>query len=74
MKKATQVDKLLNHMKEHGSISSMDAFALYGITRLSARIWDLRHAGNVIESKIKTGKNRDGQNIYWCEYRLAGDE
>ena len=31
------------HLQVWGSITSWDAFKMYDITRLSARIWDLRH-------------------------------
>lgn len=46
----TQCEKVLDFMREKGSISSMDAFGYLRITRLSARIWDLRHQGYEIES------------------------
>jgi len=41
----TQEDKILEHLKRHGSITSMEAFRKYNITRLSGRIYDLRMQG-----------------------------
>ena len=53
----TQCEKVLDYMREKGSISSMEAFGYLRITRLSARIWDLRHQGYVIESVPTQGAN-----------------
>ena len=35
--------QILRHLKERGPISQIDAWRLYGVWRLSARIHDLRH-------------------------------
>lgn len=41
-KKPTQAAVILRHLKKHRKgITSMDAFALYGITRLAARIAEI---------------------------------
>ena len=39
---ASQCDMVLDHLKNHGSISHREAEELYGIARLAARINDLR--------------------------------
>lgn len=44
--KNKHADLILNHIKTHGSITSKEAFELFGCTRLSARIFDLREKGN----------------------------
>ena len=41
--KARQNRAIGAHLSVWGSITSIDAFRMYEITRLSARIWDLRH-------------------------------
>lgn len=41
--KITHADRVLDHIKTFGKITSLEAFAQYGITRLSAAIWRLRH-------------------------------
>ena len=46
----TQNEMILNHIKKHGSITSMEAFAEYNITRLSGRIHELRAQGYNITS------------------------
>ena len=68
----TQNQKVLRHMKTFGKITTMEAFTEYGITRLSARIWDLRHEGHMIAAKNKTGVNRFGEKTTYAEYRLVG--
>lgn len=59
-----QVDLVENHLLENGTITSWDAFEKYGITRLSAKIYQLRKKYN-IESVTTTKKNRYG---HWCNF------
>lgn len=67
----TQCDMVLEHLKEHGSITSWDAFEQYGITRLSAYIWTLRHEdGIAIAKEMRSGKNRYGEKTHFASYRL----
>ena len=66
----TQTDKIMRHMHDHGSITTMEAFNEYGITRLSARIWDLTAAGNRIKATPETGKNRYGEPVHYTRYSL----
>lgn len=42
MAKPSQEKIVLNHLREYGSITSMDAFSRYTITRLAAVIFVLR--------------------------------
>ena len=42
LRKITKTSLILRHLKEHGKISSMDAFERYKATRLSAVIFNLR--------------------------------
>lgn len=41
--KEKQTAWVLEYIREHGSITDVEAYEGYGIRRLSARIWDLRH-------------------------------
>ena len=71
--KQTQVSMLADHLILHGSITSIEAIELYGCTRLSARIWDLRHKyGMVIEATPESGKNRFGKMVNYVRYSLGG--
>lgn len=64
MSKTTQTDAVYKYMKTHKGISSMQAFSKLGITRLSARIWDLRHKGIDISTSQKTAKTQYGKTAY----------
>lgn len=65
----TQKMEVYEYMKEHGSITSMQAFRL-GITRLSARVHELRRDGFHISSETIKRKNRYGRQIKFFKYRL----
>lgn len=68
--KMTQCDRIIRHMQDYGSISSMEAIQEYGILRLASRISDLREQGYDIVSETKTGKNRYGEATHYAVYRL----
>ena len=72
--KITQCDKVLRHLKDHGSITSIEAFNEYGILRLASRINDLRAQGIAIVSSTASGKNRYGETVHYSVYRLAEKE
>ena len=40
-KKFNKTEKVLEHLKEYGTITSLEAIDLYGATRLSAIIFNL---------------------------------
>ena len=42
----TQKDEILAYMKKNNGITTMQAFRHLGITRLSARIFDLKEDGD----------------------------
>lgn len=70
----TQCNRVLDHLRRYGSITTKEAFELYGITRLSGRIFDLRHAGHNISSTTAEGENRYGDKTYFSTYRLEGEQ
>lgn len=62
---------ILGHLIKHKSITSMQAFSEYGITRLSAVIYELKNDYGVpIISKNRTSKNSNGHVVTFSEYRL----
>lgn len=62
-----QNDMILQYMKEHGGISTYDAFQM-GITRLAARISELRHKqGLSIISERKLSENKKPYVLYRLE-------
>ena len=66
----TQKEMVLNHLKEKGKITSMEAFRKYGVTRLSAVIFNLRDDGYDIETEYIKGKNRYREVTHYGEYKL----
>ena len=68
--KETQCNKIMAHIKEHGSITSLDAMNEYGIMRLASRINDLRRRGIPIAAETVTGENRDGRTVRYSRYKL----
>ena len=71
--KVSQVKLIADHLIKYGSISSIEAIELFGCTRLSARISDLRKAGLPITSEMATGKNRYGHTSNFAVYRMEAN-
>ena len=69
----TQKSVILNHLKTKGTITSKEAFELYGATRLSAVIYDLRHVGYLIDTVDTIGKNRFGNTCCYATYVFRGE-
>lgn len=70
----TQEQRVLDYIREHGSITSMQAFTDLKITRLSARIFNLRARGFNIENVSHTYKNGQGTTTTYTEYVLIEGE
>ena len=68
----TQCDMIERHLREFGSITTYEAFTEYGITRLSARIWDLKNKRGLshIKEEMVTRKNRYGKPCSFYVYYL----
>ena len=67
----SQGKMVLQHLKEHGSITSYEAIKLFGATRLSAIIYDLRHKdGYNISSSMKKVTTRYGYKTQVAVYKL----
>lgn len=68
--KLTQCDRILRHLEDHGSITSLEAITEYGILRLASRINDLKRRGYNITSEIVTGENRYNEKTHYSIYTL----
>lgn len=66
----TQTDRVLEYMKENGGITAMAAFREFGITRLSARIYDLRKAGYEVNSR-RVSYIQDGDPKHYDVFSLG---
>lgn len=69
----TQKEEVLRHLREMGSLSSFEAFAYYGITRLSARVHELRKDGYTIRGTVQKVKSRNGKTVMFERYRLSDE-
>lgn len=70
MAKTTQCQRILDYMREYGSINAIEALRDLGCMRLASRISDLRRQGYPIESKTETVKNRYGEKCYIKRYMV----
>ena len=70
MAKQSQKKAVLKYLQTHKKITSLNAIKLFGATRLSAIIFDLRRNGYNIKTHIRTGKNRFGNTVGYAEYEL----
>lgn len=65
-----QTTEILEHLKKHKTITAMESLRLYGAYRLSARILELRDAGNEIKTDIIEVKTARGKTAHVASYRL----
>lgn len=66
----TQTERVLEYMKEHGSISPLEAADEIGCMRLAARIADLKESGVAIRTEMVHGKKINGVAYKYARYRL----
>jgi|LWDU01.1.fsa_nt_gi hypothetical protein len=62
----SQNETIFNHLTEVGSISPIEALIVHGVSRLAARINDLRDLGYAIKSTMSADMN--GRR--YCRYTL----
>lgn len=67
-KEVTQNDRILIYIGEWGSITTFEAFADLGITRLASRINDLEKMGHRFKREVVTSKNRYGEPVHYTRY------
>jgi hypothetical protein len=63
--------EVLKHLQTYGTITSIEAIDLFGATRLSAIIFNLRKRGYNIISVDKVTKDRYGHTVPYSEYTLT---
>lgn len=63
-----QMAKIREHLRNHRSITSWDAIQLYGCTRLSDKIFQLRNKGWIIDTQMIEVKNRYGDETQIAKY------
>lgn len=65
----SQCNRLLEYLKDHGRITTYQAFGILKIHRISARISDLRQRGYHIDT-IMHHETKNGMPKIWGEYIL----
>ena len=69
--KVTQRDRVLQYIKDFGSITSWEAYSERGITQLGARIFELKDRGYNFEKERVNTKNRYGDQTHFDRYKLV---
>lgn len=69
--KTTQKDRILEYIRNFGSISSFEAYADLGITQLGARIDQLKKEGFEFRTEWESNTNRFGEKTDYKRYYLA---
>lgn len=70
----TQKERILEHLKKHGSITTWDSFELYGDTRLSDKIYRLKKDNYEFDEEWISKKNRYGKPVSFKKYILKEEK
>ena len=70
-KRPTQVKLALEYMREHGSITSLEAIQELGIMSLPKRICELDKMGYIIKKRKEMVTNRYGKRVIVKRYSLV---
>lgn len=69
-----KTQKVIEHLNLYGSITSLEAIDLYGATRLSAIIFNLRHRYNLnIVNETINFTDRYGNKANYVKYVLINE-
>jgi len=71
MPRKTQKDRVLQHLREFGSITSWEAIKEYGCTRLADVIFRLKDE-YTIGVEMLSSTNRFGDKVRYAKYSLVG--
>ena len=66
-----QTDRILQYMRDFGSITQLEAIRDISCMRLAARIFDLKREGYASKEEMETSKNRYGEDTSYARYRLV---
>lgn len=75
-KRPKQTERVLDYMRRHGSITTLDAILDLGVLRLASRISELQKAGVPIKRDWMKVKNRFGEDCNVLRYSIdkGGDD
>lgn len=69
--KINQRQKIINHIRQYGSLTSFEAYTKLGITQLATRISELEEQGYKFKKEWDSRKNQAGEIKYFKRYYLA---
>lgn len=69
--KTNQRQRIINYIREFGSITSKEAYDDLGITQLATRIKELKEQGYEFKTEWENNKNRYGERVDFKRYYLA---
>lgn len=70
----TQEQQVYEYIKEHGSITTLDAFVELGITRLSAQIFNLKEELKVEDKERIVDEWEYGNQKKWKRYMIKEND
>ena len=73
MKYKTNNERIIEYMREHGSITAKDAVYDLGILRLAARIHEIKKDVPIIK-RIECKTRQDGTTVHWTRYSIRGEK
>jgi hypothetical protein len=71
MKRVTQKERVLQHLREHGHLTSWQAIKEYGCTRLADVIFRLKDEYS-IATQMQETTNRFGDKVRYAKYVFVG--
>lgn len=71
--KITQRDRILQYIRQFGSISSWEAYKELRITQLGARIKELKEEGYEFKTEWESSTNRYNEKVDYKRYYLVED-
>lgn len=69
--KITQKDRIINYIREFGSITSWEAYQDLGVMQLGARIDQLKKEGYEFKTEWETKQNRYKEPVSFKRYYLV---
>lgn len=69
--KTTQRQKIINYIREFGSITSLDACRDLGIMQFATRIKELKEEGYEFRTEWESSKNRYGEKVDFKRFYLV---
>ena len=70
-KEKNQCELILDYIREHGSISNLEAVTELHVGRLASRVCDMKKNGVPIFGKTVKEKNKSGRIVSYTRYYLA---